>query len=344
MSLFWGALNNALQFRTREPESRVSDRVNKAFAKWTHHAQSEPADVRPLRVIRPEVVVEEGVVEQEEPAVTPTQPAGALIETPAPASERADSPVHNRQHPISDPQWTSERLGKDSGTERTDYYEILQLSRTAEVETIHRVYRMMAARFHPDNALTGNLQKFLLLREAYQVLSKPDLRADYDQSTGSPDREPLPVFGRNVLGGGHRTEVDRRLCVLSLLYNRRRASEERPSASMLDLEHLMSIPREYLQFTLWYLKSKGYVTVEENSEYCITSAGADYLEEKSGRNRLIRELLTGQMSPVISSNGDSAPDGANEVSRPLSRVKRIREGRAARRRRRAIPRRADPAA
>jgi hypothetical protein len=32
-----------------------------------------------------------------------------------------------------------------------DYYEVLQLSPKADLETIHRVYRIMAARFHPDN-------------------------------------------------------------------------------------------------------------------------------------------------------------------------------------------------
>ena len=31
-----------------------------------------------------------------------------------------------------------------------DYYEVLQISRKADIETIHRVYRMMATRFHPD--------------------------------------------------------------------------------------------------------------------------------------------------------------------------------------------------
>ena len=54
-----------------------------------------------------------------------------------------------------------------------DYYEVLQISRNAEVETIHRVYRMMATRFHPDNPRTGNTETFLLLKRAYQVLSDP---------------------------------------------------------------------------------------------------------------------------------------------------------------------------
>ena len=37
-----------------------------------------------------------------------------------------------------------------------DYYEILQISPNAEPETVHRVFRLLAQRCHPDNAETGN--------------------------------------------------------------------------------------------------------------------------------------------------------------------------------------------
>src|SRR5438094_700592 len=44
-----------------------------------------------------------------------------------------------------------------------DYYEILQISPTAEPETVHRVYRLLAQRFHPDNGETGNDAQFRTL-------------------------------------------------------------------------------------------------------------------------------------------------------------------------------------
>ncbi len=56
---------------------------------------------------------------------------------------------------------------------RLDCYEILQLSPNADGETISRVYRLLAARYHPDNRETGNSEKFLRLSEAYQILSDP---------------------------------------------------------------------------------------------------------------------------------------------------------------------------
>ena len=39
----------------------------------------------------------------------------------------------------------------------TDYYEVLQISPNADPDTVHRVYRFLAARFHPDNQKSGNV-------------------------------------------------------------------------------------------------------------------------------------------------------------------------------------------
>src|ERR1039458_3494646 len=47
----------------------------------------------------------------------------------------------------------------------TDYYEIMQLSPRADLQTINRVYRIMATRYHPDNRESGDQEKFLLLSE-----------------------------------------------------------------------------------------------------------------------------------------------------------------------------------
>ena len=37
-----------------------------------------------------------------------------------------------------------------------DYYEVLQISQNAELETIKRVFKMLAVRLHPDNPATGD--------------------------------------------------------------------------------------------------------------------------------------------------------------------------------------------
>jgi curved DNA-binding protein CbpA len=195
-----------------------------------------------------------------------------------------------------------------------DYYEVLQISRKADLETVHRVYRMMATRFHPDNPRTGNTETFLLLKRAYQVLSDPARRAIYDSTRQIEDQGPLPIFELKEFVYGLTGEVNRRLGVLSLLYNQRRASLDLPGLSVLDLEKRMGFPREHLNFTLWYLRSKGYVCRVDNSDYGITSEGIDFIESHSFTDELVKRLI--HAGPGPSTGPDlTAERGVKESSR-----------------------------
>src|SRR5580765_6002606 len=62
-----------------------------------------------------------------------------------------------------------------------DHYEVLQISPNADSETIRRVYRMQAQRFHPDNLDTGNAETFRRISDAYEVLIDPQRRSAYDR-------------------------------------------------------------------------------------------------------------------------------------------------------------------
>ena len=77
-----------------------------------------------------------------------------------------------------------------------DYYEILQISPNAEPETVHRVFRLLAQRYHPDNAETGNEAQFRVLNEAYRVLSDPEQRARYDRDSRPLGPTPTVVDKR----------------------------------------------------------------------------------------------------------------------------------------------------
>jgi len=173
----------------------------------------------------------------------------------------------------------------------SDYYEALQISSNADSETIHRVYRMMATRFHPDNPRTGNTETFLLLKRAYNVLSDPQRRAQYDGTRLIEDAEPIPIFELKDFVYGLTGEVNRRLGVLSLLYNRRRSSQDAPGLSVLDLEKRMAFPREHLNFAMWYLKAKGYVRQEDNSDCGITAEGIDFIESHSSTDELVKRMI-----------------------------------------------------
>src|SRR5262249_36748716 len=71
-------------------------------------------------------------------------------------------------------------IGLEMTDSQNDYYEVLQISPNADPDTIHRVYRLLAQRFHPDNQATGDADRFRLLSDAYHVLGDPERRARYD--------------------------------------------------------------------------------------------------------------------------------------------------------------------
>ncbi|HEY2016118.1 MAG TPA: DnaJ domain-containing protein [Bryobacteraceae bacterium] len=172
-----------------------------------------------------------------------------------------------------------------------DYYEFLQINPKADSSTIQRIYRLMASRFHPDNPETGDPEKFLILNAAYKTLSDPDRRAAYDASLLSRESGPLPIFELSEFVNDIEGEVNRRLGVLSLLYNRRRTSPQSPGVSLFDMEKLMGMPREYLDFTTWYLKSKQYITIADNSEFALTADGVDYVESNHSKIPILQKLL-----------------------------------------------------
>ncbi|MCD4825440.1 MAG: molecular chaperone DnaJ [Phycisphaerae bacterium] len=64
------------------------------------------------------------------------------------------------------------------------YYEVLSVERTAGADGIKRSYRRLALKFHPDNYKGDKAEgetKFKELAEAYEVLSDPQKRQQYDQ-------------------------------------------------------------------------------------------------------------------------------------------------------------------
>lgn len=172
-----------------------------------------------------------------------------------------------------------------------NFYELLQISPNAEYETIQRVFRMLAARYHPDNAQTGDRDKFILLNQAHAVLADPQARAQYDQEFQAHQTEPMPVFNAPEFVPGIEGEAHRRMGLLCLLYNRRRSDPENPGMSMLQLESLMSVPREHLLFTIWYLKEKDQIRQADNSDLVISAVGADYVEQNLPSHQLLYNLL-----------------------------------------------------
>ena len=172
-----------------------------------------------------------------------------------------------------------------------DYYELLQISPNAEIETIQRVYKMLAARHHPDNPETGDIAKFQRLNEAHKILCNPDLRAEYDAAYQAQYAEPIGLFELKDFAAGIDGEGNRRMGILCLLYNRRRSNPDDPGLSLLEFESMMSSPREHLLFAMWYLKEHNCVRQDERSDYVITGDGVDYVESHLPSHQALYKLL-----------------------------------------------------
>jgi curved DNA-binding protein CbpA len=173
-----------------------------------------------------------------------------------------------------------------------DHYETLQINANAEPETIHRVYRLLAQRYHPDNKETGNVTRFRELTEAYEVLCDPARRAQYDTVHQQMWRDRWKVIDDAKGDNDVRGEQITRLTLLELLYSRRRTEPREPTMSVLDIEALIGRPREHLEFSIWYLTQKKYVARGDDAGLTITAEGVEYLEEHIAGvapTRLLRE-------------------------------------------------------
>ena len=85
---------------------------------------------------------------------------------------------------------------------------------------------------------------------------------------------------------------NRRLAVLAILYYRRRMYPDTPEVSLPEIEQRMGFPRDYLNFTTWYLTKKKYITRADNAEFTLTVEGVDFIETQRATVPLLERLLT----------------------------------------------------
>jgi hypothetical protein len=169
-----------------------------------------------------------------------------------------------------------------SSDPENDYYELLQLSPKADTETINRVFRMLAARYHPDNSDTGNTELFRRVVEAHRILSDPERRAAYDAVHRAHQQVRWKIFdGANVTMGAA-AEKRKRSGILSVLYAKRMQQPDQPAVSLRELEDLLGCPKEHLEFSIWYLRERGQIQRADNGKVQITANGIDAAEQTPG--------------------------------------------------------------
>jgi curved DNA-binding protein CbpA len=154
----------------------------------------------------------------------------------------------------------------------------LGIEPNSDTDVIHRAYSTLAARFHPDNKHTADKARFAAVTLAYEVLSDPEARGMFDAIRRGPERESAPQFSGPQFFDAMGSEAARRLAILCVLYDRRQRKPFTPSLAVRQLEVMLTVTPEQLNFTLWYLKQRGLVKSDDTSSLLITVDGMVHLE------------------------------------------------------------------
>lgn len=185
-----------------------------------------------------------------------------------------------------------------------DYYELLQLSSNADNDTIERVFRHLAKKFHPDNKESGDIERFHQIVEAHRTLSNPESRAGYDLKYQDYWNAKWKVASEASKRTAFGNDQENREGILSMLYVQRRRDMKKPGLGDYDVSRLLGIPLELLDFHVWYLKAKGWVERLDTGYLAITALGVDQVEQ--GRLHLRDDRML--------KSGDTAPDGDEEIT------------------------------
>jgi len=204
-----------------------------------------------------------------------------------------------------------------------DYYEYLQVSPNADGDTIERIYRLLAKKYHPDNTATGSVEKFNLITKAYKVLTDPEQRAAYDVHYEEAKQREWRTFAQAAPAEGHGQDDRVRKTILSILYIQRRDNPAEPGMGSWQMEKLVGLPEKMVEFHVWYLKEKQWIARTDTGGYAITAAGVDAIEADGlilGKDLLLTESAgeTDEARRLIEEDTPSAVDQCEAAIRSLA--------------------------
>ncbi len=86
---------------------------------------------------------------------------------------------------------------------KKDYYETLGVDKDASVDEVKKAYRKLARKYHPDVNKEANAEeKFKEVKDAYDVLSDPQKKSNYDQFGSAEPNQGFGGGGAGDFGGG----------------------------------------------------------------------------------------------------------------------------------------------
>lgn len=182
-----------------------------------------------------------------------------------------------------------------AGSDFCDYYELFQVSPTADAELIDYAYRVLAKRYHPDNPDTGDADQFRIITDAHRVLADAKKREEFDLRRRRERLRIDEIFeeasSENFdVGSDVRTQQE----MMELLYVARRRNVEDPGLGVIGLETKLGCSQDQLGFHMWYLREKGWVVRLTSGLLALTADGVDKLTEGTSGSREQRLIRAGE--------------------------------------------------
>ena len=159
-----------------------------------------------------------------------------------------------------------------------NHYEALQVSQSASLDVIEKMFRFLATKHHPDAG--GDKKLFTQIVEAYEVLRDDTARAIYDLELKQDSQEINSLIENSKEAGPDAAIRHELLC---LFYARRREQGSTPALGVVAIEKAMNMPEEVLQFHIWYFREKGWIARWEDGGFAITAEGVDQIDNNEWR-------------------------------------------------------------
>lgn len=151
-----------------------------------------------------------------------------------------------------------------------NYYEILEVSPNASQEIIKIAYKNLAKKYHPDTSNQENAAEIMQkINEAYEVLSDPERRTEYDEDLkNNSNFEPITNCGNDV------KNIKEILSKVARVYPDIIDNNDIHFNRDYDINTNLSLNKKY----------KDYITVPQDSKIYILYTGTNITMEKTYHN------------------------------------------------------------
>ena len=173
----------------------------------------------------------------------------------------------------------------EEGDDFVDIYALLQIDPSCERSMVEKAYRHLAQLYHPDHTDTADVDKFQEVTLAYKILRDEKQRAEYDRRyeevmghkpAAASRRDDIIIDGSSAIEDAEAHEI-----ILLALYKRRRERADQPGVLPYRIQQELGCSDDSFEFHVWYLKSKGFIQLTQQSELAITIEGVDHVISQS---------------------------------------------------------------